>query len=144
MNNLSIKKEIMIDASPESVFDALTNSKEIVKYFPLKEVISDWSPGGEVLYKGELDGKDFTDYGVIRTLSRPHRYEYSYWSDNHGTERTPENHLSISYDLSPAGEGTKLNLEQNNIQSEEMFKQMDTMVWDYLRGSLKSYIEAEK
>ena len=60
MNTLTIKKEIFINAAPELIFDALTNSEEIIKYFPLKEVVSDWRVGSEVFYKGEINGKKFT------------------------------------------------------------------------------------
>ncbi len=138
----TIKKEIFIDASPELVFDTLTNSDEIIKCFPLKEVVSEWKVGSEVLYKGEINSKEFTDYGVIEILSRPEKYKYSYWSDNHATERVPENHLSICYELSKNGDGTKLELVQSNLKSDEMFLLMDTVVWEALLNNMQNHIEA--
>ncbi len=142
MTAFTIRKELRIDAAREVVFDALTSSEEIVKYFPLKEVVSEWKVDGEVLYKGEVDGAAFTDYGVIEILSRPVIYRYRYWSDNHGTERTPENHISIAYELSEDGGGTMLKLEQSNLPSRELFEMMETVVWDSLLGSLKDYLES--
>ena len=143
MKTDTIKKGILIQATPEFVFDKLIRSEDIVKYFPLKEVISDWNVGCEVLYKGEIDGQPFTDFGRIECLDRPKRYHYTYWSDNHGTERTPENHVSIRYQLSSKGKGTHLLLEQGNLPSEEMFKLMDAIVWDSLLDSMRAYIESE-
>ncbi len=142
MSTFTIKKEIFINAPPELVFDALTNADEIVKYFPLKEVVSEWEVGSEVFYKGEINNQEFTDYGVIEVLSRPNKYKYTYWSDNHGTERTPENYLSITYELSRNGDGTKLELEQGNLKSKEMFQMMDTVVWDSLLDNMKNHIES--
>jgi len=141
MSSLNISKEIMIHASPAAVFDALTQSDQILRYFPLNEVISEWRQDTEILYKGEVNGVPFTDYGVIELLDRPNCYRYRYWSDNHGTERQPENHLTISYSLSTNANGTFLKLEQRNIPSETLFKFMDDVVWDYLLNELKNYLE---
>jgi len=141
MDSFTIKKEITINALPELVFDMLTDSDQIIKYYPLNEVVSKWEVGSEVLYKGEIDNNKFIDHGRIEVLSRPSEYKYSYWSDNHGTERTPENHLSISYKLSKETNGTKLELEQSNIKSKEMYEMMNATVWDYLLNSMKSHIE---
>ena len=94
-----IEKQIALKAPIESVFSALTNSEEIPEYFPLKSVESIWEVGSEVLYKGDINGVPFTDFGVIEKLTSPTEYRYRYWSDNHGIDRTEENHLTISYYL---------------------------------------------
>lgn len=71
MSELTIKKEIVINAARETVFDALTKSAQIIKYFPLNEVISSWQVGSEVLYKGEVDGAAFTDFGINYRATKP-------------------------------------------------------------------------
>jgi len=141
LNTFSITKQIMINATPEKVFDALTTSDEIVKYYPLNKVISNWGIGDSVHYKGNVNGQKFTDYGVITELKRPTTYSYRYWSDNHGTEKTSDNHLTINYTLSIVKGATELSLVQDNIKSEEMFNVMNNVVWDMLLNSLKEYME---
>lgn len=140
MNSFTIRKNIYIDAKPEAVFDALTSSVDIVRYFPLRNVTSEWKVGSEILLEGEVNGGAFRDYGLIQVLSRPNQFRYSYWSDNHGTERTPENHLTIDYRLSAKQKGTNLEMEQSNLKSEEMFRVMDA-VWDHLLSELAKYVE---
>ncbi len=137
-----IKKSVQIRASRERVFKALTTSDEIPKFFPLNEVTSAWEPGSEVLYKGEVGGTPFTDYGVIEELSSPSVYSYRYWSDNHGTKRIPQNYVVIRYSLAETPEGTELTLFQSNIRSKELYSLMETQVWDALLGALKNYVEA--
>ncbi|WP_394251083.1 SRPBCC domain-containing protein [Vibrio profundi] len=139
-----IEKIVEINAPKARVFEALTNSDEIIKYYPLKEVASSWEVGAEVLYKGEVNGAPFTDYGVIEVLDDGNVYSYRYWSDNHGTERTPENHIFIRYALSETQTGTELKLVQSNIHSEELYSLMEHQVWDFLLGSLKSYLEPQR
>ena len=141
MEALTIEKKIELKAPIKSVFSALTNSDEIPKYFPLKSVESAWKVGSEVLYKGEVNGTPFTDYGVIEKLNFPNEYRYRYWSDNHGTERTEENHLTISYSLEKLNEGTVLTIKQSNVKSPEMYELMNGQVWDFLLNSFKEYIE---
>lgn len=116
-----IEKIIKINAPKCKVFEALTSCCESPKYFPLKEVVTKWEFGSEVLYKGEVNGSPFTEHGTIETLEKQSFYSYRYWSDNHGTERTPENHLVISYSLSETPVGTELKLVQSNIRSEELY-----------------------
>lgn len=136
-----IEKVIQINAPITRVFEALTNSAEILHYYPLNEVVSTWEVGSEVLYKGEANGDPFTDYGVIESLSIPSFYSYRYWSDNHGTERTADNHIVISYALTETAAGTELKLVQSNIGSEDLYNLMETHVWDFLLGGLKDYVE---
>ena len=139
MNNFTIKKSVYIDAKPEAVYDALTSSDAIVNYLPIKKVTSEWKVGGEVLLDGEIDGKQFKDHGLIEILSRPTQFKYSYWSTNHGTERTPENYSTISYRLLPQQKGTQLDLEHSNLRAEH--KQIMDSVWDSLLSSLRKYVE---
>jgi uncharacterized protein YndB with AHSA1/START domain len=136
-----VKKVIKINASAASVFTALTSSNKIIKYYPLKEVISDWALGSKVEYKGEVNGDAFTDFGVIEKFEPSTVYSYRYWSDNHGTERTKENHLVVSYFLSELEDGLELTLTQSNIPSQALYDLMNNQVWDYLLGSLKDYAE---
>ena len=140
MKSFTIKKNVYIDAKPEAVFDALTSSDDIVRYFPLRRVAAEWKVGGEILLEGDVNGEVFRDYGLIQVFSPPHQFKYSYWSDNHGTERTPENHLTIDYRLCSHQDETKVEMEQSNLKSEEMFSLMES-VWDHLLSNLASYIE---
>jgi len=142
LKKYTIKKEVFIDAPVERVFSALTSSLEIPQFYPLKSVESTWEVGADVLYKGEVEGAPFTDYGVIEQLDAPRVYRYRYWSDNHGTQRVAENFISIDYQLAPADNGARLTLLQSNIKSTELYQIMDTQVWDFLLGSLKKYLEA--
>lgn len=134
-------KSFYISATPEAVFDALTCSDDIIKYYPLIKVTSEWKVGGDLILDGEIDGNSFRDHGVIQALSRPTQFSYSYWSTNHGTERTPESHLTIAYRLSPEQQGTRLDVEQSNIRSEDLFGMMGP-IWDSLLTSLKTFVES--
>ena len=140
MKTYTVEKTISIDAPITKVFEALTDSEQIIQYYPLEEVVCEWKVGGEILAKGSIEGQSFTDYGKIDSLVPNKEFQYTYWSTNHRTERTPENHLTIVYTLSEIDKGTALNLEQKNIKSEQMYRQM-LKIWDFLLSNLKGYVE---
>ena len=131
MKTFSIEKNLFINAPAKLVFAALTNSEKIVQYYPLQEVISDWQVGSEIICKGSANGENFIDYGKIDVLIPNEKFQYTYWSDNHGTKRSPENHLTICYSLVEVENGTTLKLEHQNLKSQAMYSQM-LNVWDFL------------
>lgn len=141
MKAYSLKKSIVINASTERVYRALTNSDEIVKYYPLNHVQSTWKEGEEVLYHGDLDGAPFVDYGIIETLVPGEQFAYRYWSSNHDTKRLDENYILIQYMLESTGNSTRVTVLQSNIKSHELYESMDEHVWEYLLGTLKHYAE---
>ncbi|MEM8778033.1 MAG: SRPBCC family protein [Cyanobacteria bacterium P01_G01_bin.49] len=140
MTTFAIEKDLSVNVPPSVLFDALTNSDKIVQYYPLKEVVSTWKVGDEIIFRGSNDDKDFTDYGKIEALLPDEKFQYSYWSDNHGTKRSPENHLTICYTLHKSNNGTNLKLEHKNLQSQKMYLDM-LNVWDFLLSSLKDFVE---
>jgi hypothetical protein len=68
------------------------------------------------------------------------KFQYTYWSDNHGTDRVPQNHLTICYTLKEAENGTNLKLEHKNLKSEKMYLEM-LNIWDLLLSNLKDFVE---
>ncbi|MGK0289675.1 MAG: hypothetical protein ACI86H_001121 [bacterium] len=78
MSKFSIEKNLLINAPASLIFNALTNSDQIIQYYPLNGVISDWIVGSEVLYKGGEGDQKFTDYGKIDALIPNKKFQYTY------------------------------------------------------------------
>ncbi len=140
MNILTIKKEIVLKAPTTKVFDALTDPEQITGYWPLHSVTSSHTVSGPIIFKGEVAGSPFTDYGVIEKFDRPRFFKYNYWSDNHGTVDLPENRMTIEYVLRPQENGSVLSLTHTNLLTSER-QAMMSEVWDFLLSRLKSYVE---
>lgn len=54
MEDFTVKKEILLDARPSEVWDALTNPKKTKKYFFNCKVFSDWKEGSTIVFKGRM------------------------------------------------------------------------------------------
>ena len=138
MSNFEITKTIEIDSSKDRVYDALINSDEILRYFPLEQVVSTWKVGDPIKYIG---GQSGVDEGIIDVLDKNKCFQFTYWNANHGTENKKENHITITYSLSGEKSHTILTLKQSNIPSERYLEIMNS-VWDDLLYRLKQYAES--
>jgi len=54
MESHVVRKQIQIKATPEKVWDALTDPEKTKKYFFHCKVISDWRRGSTIVFKGRL------------------------------------------------------------------------------------------
>lgn len=137
---LKITKRIQFNASAKRVFDALTIPQRIKAYFPVDSVESDQCQGGRFVIHGHADGQPFTDFGTIDRFEHGREFQYTYWSTNHGTDRLPENYMTIRYALSEADGITTLELNHTNLLDKSRVQVM-LGVWDFLLGNLKVYVE---
>jgi uncharacterized protein YndB with AHSA1/START domain len=141
---LTIVKAITVDADPARVFAALTTPAEIVRYFPYREVESSGREGGAITFRGEIGGQPFTDHGEITTWRPGHEFAYRYWSDNHGTPRTAEHHLTIRYLLSPVPPGgTRVEVEHSNVPAGAYADVMEG-AWDGLLRLLATHLTSTR
>lgn len=58
MNELQVKKTIILNAEISTVWDALTKPQWTKRYMFGVEVISDWKVGSPILWKGRLKGDE--------------------------------------------------------------------------------------
>lgn len=137
----AIQKTVQIEAPPALVFDAITNPKHIINYYPVDKVEAGKQVGEAIVFSGEIGGVAFKDDGIIETFERPFEFSYHYWSDNHGTERSPENEMTIRYSLVEHANGTQLTLEHSNLLTVERQSMMND-TWEFLLDSLKTYVES--
>ncbi len=138
-----INKEIKVKAHKSEVWKALTTPELITHYLMGAHVLSDWKVGSKIVYQGNFNGIDFRDEGIIDILDVERRYQYSYWSKNHGTENKPENYVSISYMIMDDNDGVIIKLTQSNYKSEKIAKSME-YIWDLILGNLKMYLEEKQ
>jgi uncharacterized protein YndB with AHSA1/START domain len=137
---LEITKTIQISSTAKQVFDALTIPEHIKSYFPIDSVESDGRVGGQFVIHGHVDDQPFTDLGTIDRFESGKEFQYTYWSTNHGTDRLPENHMTIRYLLREIDGETHLELQHLNLLREDRMQIM-LGVWDFLLGNLKTYAE---
>ena len=140
MENKTVKKEIIINASRDEVWQALTDPEMIKTYLFGSDVVTDWEIGHPIVFKGEWEGVFYEDKGTILELIPQKLIKYNYWSSMSGTEDFPENYSVITYHLSEEESGVKLAISQNGFSNQQAYDH-SVENWDIVLNSIKGLLE---
>jgi len=135
------KIELDFNAPVEKVWDGLINPSIIKKYMGGSVVHSDWKPGSPITWKGEWEGRTYTDHGKILKIEPYHKLQYTHVSGNDKTK--PEDFHTVNIVLSEKGKQTHLALEQDNNSNEESRSHAEKN-WSMMFHGLKDILEKEK
>jgi uncharacterized protein YndB with AHSA1/START domain len=140
-NDLVVSKSIVINASLQKVWEALTQPSIIKEYLHGTETITDWKVGSEIIFQGEYQGHDYRDRGVLLENIPFAKISYSYWSGFSGLEDSPENYSTVSYTIKDKGDSqTELTWTQQGFATEEGYQHSEGGM-DAFLGSIKSIVE---
>ena len=115
----SLNLSIEIAATPQQVWDVITNPEIISEVFFGTNFTATWEVGGRIEYSGEWEGKQYVDGGEILEIEPGRILRTTYWSSMSGTEDKPENYSEITYLLEAVEAGTKFTLKQDKFVREE-------------------------
>lgn len=139
-NKIRGRTSIIINASADKVWEALTTPEIIKEYFFGTDAVSDWKVGSPIIFKGEWEGKHYEDKGTILNAEPNKLFRYSYWSSMSGIEDKPENYLTITYEVTEENNNTTLTVTQENIPDEKM-KEHSEQNWKKVLADLKKLLE---
>jgi uncharacterized protein YndB with AHSA1/START domain len=132
--------EIDIDATPQDVWNALTDPKQIEKYMFGSRVETDWVPGSPITWKGEYEGKAYEDKGKIVEVDPGKRLKLTHFSPMSGADDVPANYHTLVYELERHGSQTHLSLSQDNNKTDEEAEHSRAN-WDKMLDELKRVVE---
>ncbi len=119
MDDEKIMKRIMIlKARSSEVWDALINPSITKKYMFNCEAHSDWKIGSSIVWKGNFQGYESGEKGIILNFEKGKQLKYSSIDPNFGIEDKPENYLHIAYNLSEKKEQTELTITIENFNND--------------------------
>jgi len=139
-NTLIAKAHITINAPVASVWNALVNPEMIKQYMFGTNAISDWKEGSPIVWKGEWEGKQYEDKGIIIQLRPESMLQYSHFSPLTGQADVPANYHTITIELSPDDKNTLLSLSQDNNATEEDREHSEKM-WGMTLTGIKQILE---
>ena len=111
-----ITNSIRIQAPAARVWDALVNPEQTKKYMFGCETVSNWSVGGELLWRMEYEGKDFVAVkGHIVDIALGKYLAYTVIDPNNpAIPDIPENYLTVTYSLTEQNGETELTVTQGD------------------------------
>jgi uncharacterized protein YndB with AHSA1/START domain len=143
MKGIVARQSVVIRASPERVWKALTEPEMIKEYLFGKEVSSDWKIGSPIRYRGVWEGRAYEDKGTVLQVEPGRLLDTTFWSSLSGVANTPENYKQVTYELRPEPEGTRLTVIQDNNATEEERKHSEQN-WKMVLEKLKDLLEKQE
>lgn len=141
--NLIARASVTFDASRKRVWDALVTPADIKQYMFGTTVVTDWSEGSPICWKGEWQGKRYEDKGVILQITPGRALQYSHFSPLVGLPDTPENYHTVTIELSGEGKQTLVSLTQDHNATEEACEHSQKN-WEMMLTALKKLLEQGK
>ncbi|MDA4114092.1 MAG: SRPBCC domain-containing protein [Thaumarchaeota archaeon] len=137
------KASISINAPVAKVWNALVNPEVIKQYMFGTEVVSEWTEGSPIVWRGTWEGKRYEDRGVILKLEPERVLQYSHFSPLSGLPDTPENYHTVALQLTAGGNQTLVSLSQDNNPTEES-REHSQKNWGMMLASMKKTLEEKK
>src|SRR5258706_1074049 len=140
MVNEPLIKEVIVNAPASKVWKALTDKKEMKKwYFD----IEDFKPkiGYSFKFYGEKEGKKFPTSCIITEVEKGKKIAYTWSYDEHPAITT------VTFRLSDEGDKTKVRLTHEGLEKtptgdRDFSRQSHQQGWESIIGtSLKRYVE---
>jgi len=134
---------VVVHASHEKVWQAITDPKIVKRYFFGTLLETDWKPGSPLFFRGEWEGKQYEDKGTVLGFEPMRALSYDYWSSFSGQPDTPELRQVIRYELVTRPDGVQLIVNQSNVDTQERAEH-SAKNWRVILDSMKTLLEAEQ
>jgi len=137
------KVTIQVKAPIKEVWDALIDPKKIKKYMFGTDVVTSWKENEQIIWKGVWEGNEYQDKGIILKII-PYKYlQYNHFSPLSGVPDKIENYHTLTFELFENNLITKIQLSQDNNNSEDEKKHSEEMYIMMLNG-IKKLVENDK
>jgi uncharacterized protein YndB with AHSA1/START domain len=143
----SLVRELQIDASPEIVFDVVSNPAHVREWWP-DEADFEPVPGatGEIVF-GDRTNAEANVVQITVVDAQPPRLFSFRWVYPDGETARPGNSLLVTFELEPSGAGTLLRLTETGFREkgweaavlEEQYQDHSTG-WDHFLPRLGEYV----
>lgn len=133
---------ITIEAPTSRVWSVLTDHDAMTEFMFGSDVVTDWTIGGPIVWRGIWEGKEYEDRGRILEFEPGRRLVVTHFSPLSGQEDTPENYHTLTWTLEGETGTTELMLSLDNNASAEEAKHSKGMC-DSLVVGVKAIAERE-
>ncbi len=139
--SLDATATVMIQAAASRVWEALTRPDLIKQYFFGADIVTDWTEGSPILYRGDWQGRAYEDKGLVLKVVPERDLIVTHWSPLSGAPDVPESYHTVSYRLSPFKNGTQVTITQTNNASDDE-RLHSEQNWNMVLKGLKNLLES--
>ena len=105
-------------------------------------ILTDWKVGGPMVIRGNMNGKNFENWGMVLQFEPEKTLRYSHLSSLSRLPDQPENYSIVDFRLSPMDHQTTLELTLTNFPTESIYQHL-AFYWNVTLEILKRMIEEQ-
>ena len=132
-----------IAATPDVVWNTLTDPDLIAEWMLGSRVSTEWRVGSRITWSGSYNGEDFEDHGTILDFQPNTLLRTTHFSPSGGRQDIPENYHTVTWRLTGSGGSTLLTLEQDNNPTEESAEHSSAN-WQSMLDGLRRVTETRR
>lgn len=140
-----IKRKVEFKSSKQQVWNLLTNPAMTKQYMFGCEILSEWSVGNSILWKGKTeDGQEIVHVkGEITEIVNGEKVSFTMLDPNMGLKDIPENYVHLTYELAESASGVTFSLIQDFEGTENAQKRFEESVggWEMVILEMKKLVE---
>ncbi|MES2623099.1 MAG: SRPBCC family protein [Patescibacteria group bacterium] len=136
-----VNTSILINATLDEVWDAVTNPITVKKYFFGTDMVTDWSIGNPIYFRGTWEGKPYEDKGIVKTFVPGQSLSYTYKAGSDERPDVPENYYLVTYTVAQKDMGVELSISQTSDDAEKAKHSEGN--WNMLLGEIKKLLETK-
>lgn len=150
MEKRIVQNDILINAAPEKVWDALVNPEQTKKYMFGCEAVSDWKVGSALLWRGSYEGNEMVFVkGIVLEILPPYVLKYTVIDPNSGMEDIPANYLNVTYTVTAEMNQSRLTVMQDGFEGaadgdkryEDVYNKGEG--WNPILKAIKGVVESD-
>ena len=147
MEYASIEREIIVDATPQVVFDVVSKPEHLREWWP-DEMDLESRVGGEVrvTFRGDAADDTIVQRLTVVEMRPPHRFAFR-WTHPDGEAAAVDNSFLVVFDIEASGQGTRVTMTETGFRErgweaavlEEAYRD-HTEGWDHFIPRLDAYL----
>lgn len=141
MTELTARAHVLVDATPEEVWESLTSPELTRRWMAGAEVRSDFVRGGTITWSGLWNGQPFEDSGTVLEVDPPHRLRTTHRSGGMAQADVPVDPHVVTYDVVPEQGATLVIVTQEGEgQTADSVAEYEE-TWAQMLAALKDVVE---
>lgn len=142
VNDVIITRSVLLNASPERVWEALTHPGMIKQYYYNCDVDCDWREGSTLRWKGKYHGRDIDAEGRILEIRPGRKIKYSGFDRLAAGDLSRSGDIHVAHELVPEGGMTRLLTTIDHFEGDETRAEYAAAQWDFqIMPKLQSLVE---
>jgi uncharacterized protein YndB with AHSA1/START domain len=142
VNDIMVTRSVVLNTTPERVWEALTHPGMTKQYLYNCEVHCDWRSGSPLRWRGTYRGREVNEEGQILDIIPGRLIKYSGFDRLAAGDNAREGNIYITHEIIPHGRQTRLLTTLEHFEGDESRAEYAAQQWDFeIMPRLQSLVE---